>query len=182
MFVADRLRKENIAEYLIYMWQMEDMLRAFHLDIDEVKANYLPHFTDWSEEQRQRASRWYEDLIEMMRSEGVSERGHLQICRNVIINLSDLHHSLLGSQKYPYYLAAYNEALPLIVEFRSRQAAGDDHPELESCFELLYGLTLLRMRQESISDETLEAARKISTLIGMLSDYYHKNLMEPLEL
>ena len=29
MFVANELRKKNIAEYLLYMWQIEDTIRAF---------------------------------------------------------------------------------------------------------------------------------------------------------
>ena len=43
----------------------------------------------------------------MMRAEGVTEKGHLQINRNVIRNLTDLHADLLASTKYPFYNAAY---------------------------------------------------------------------------
>ncbi len=32
--IADRLKEKNIAEYLIYMWQVEDLLRANNCDID----------------------------------------------------------------------------------------------------------------------------------------------------
>ena len=28
MFTAEQLRKQNIAEYLLYMWQIEDLIRA----------------------------------------------------------------------------------------------------------------------------------------------------------
>lgn len=164
------------------MWQVEDLLRAFNLDIDNVKANYLVRFSDWSAEQQADAAVWYEDIINMMRSEGIVQKGHLQICRNVIINLTDLHQSLMTSQKFPYYRAAYSEALPLIVELRSRQPQAEERSELESCFELLYGVMLLRMQQRPVSEETQKAAQKVSTFIGMLSDYYHKNLQEPLEL
>lgn len=182
MLVAEKLRNENLAEYLLYMWQVEDLLRAFHLNIDEVRENYLMQFGDWTEQQQSDAAQWYEDLINMMRSERIVDKGHLQICRNVIINLTDLHLSLLNSQKFPYYRIAYNEALPLIVEFRSRQHSDETHPELESCFELLYGLMVLRMQKRPVSDDTQKAAQKISTFLGMLTDYYHKNKKEPLEL
>ena len=36
MIIAQQKRKENIAEYLLYLWQVEDLLRACHLDIDTV--------------------------------------------------------------------------------------------------------------------------------------------------
>lgn len=181
MIIAKKLREENISEYLIYMWQVEDLLRAFSLDIDKVKANYLVRFTDWNDQQQAEAAQWYEDLINMMRSEGIAQRGHLRICHNVIINLTDLHQSLMQSQKFPYYRAAYQEALPLIVELRSHQPDADEHPELESCFDLLYGMMILRMQQRPVSDDTQQAAKKISTFLGMLTDYYHKNQKEPLE-
>ena len=29
MFIAQELRKKSIAEYLLYMWQMEDLIRAY---------------------------------------------------------------------------------------------------------------------------------------------------------
>ena len=32
MFVALKLKQTNIAEYLLYMWQIEDLIRANHKD------------------------------------------------------------------------------------------------------------------------------------------------------
>ena len=34
MIVAKQKRKEKIAEYLLYMWQVEDLIRANQFDID----------------------------------------------------------------------------------------------------------------------------------------------------
>ena len=36
MFVAQEKRKANIAEYIIYMWQVEDMIRALKLDMTRI--------------------------------------------------------------------------------------------------------------------------------------------------
>ena len=33
MFIAKQLKEKNIAEYLLYMWQVEDLLRANELDL-----------------------------------------------------------------------------------------------------------------------------------------------------
>ena len=41
MYIASQKRKENIAEYLIYMWQVEDMIRANDLDIDKIQKNII---------------------------------------------------------------------------------------------------------------------------------------------
>ena len=125
MYISQKLQKENIAEYLLYMWQVEDLIRANGLDIDKLQESYLNRFKlEGKEADAQRE--WYENLIEMMRSEGVQEKGHLQINKSVITMLNDLHNELLKSPKHPYYSAAYYKALPYIVELRNRSNTRGD--------------------------------------------------------
>ncbi len=109
MYIARKLKEDNIAGYLLYMWQVEDILRAHHLDMDELRRNYLTQFrmTDDAEKE---AEEWYANLIRMMREEGVQEHGHLQINKNIVLLLTDLHHSLLHSTKHPVYAATYYKA------------------------------------------------------------------------
>jgi hypothetical protein len=112
MFISQKLRKENIAEYLLYMWQIEDLLRACNMDIDIVREKYLSRFSELSPTQQKEQEQWYSDLIDMMRSEHIVQSGHLQINRNIILNLRELHNSLISSDKFPYFKAAYYDALP----------------------------------------------------------------------
>ena len=70
MFIASQKRKDNIAEYLLYMWQIEDIIRANGLDIDRIKANVIDKF-QLNDEQRKQMIEWYESLIDMMRREAV---------------------------------------------------------------------------------------------------------------
>lgn len=170
MYIAKQLKEKNVAEYLLYMWQVEDLIRANHLDIEELKNNYISKFNP-SPEQEKEMVEWYVNLIEMMRSEQVQEKGHLQINKNIIILLTDLHLQLLNSPKFPFYSAAYYKALPYIVEIRARNN-NRDLPELESCFEILYGVMLLKMQKKAVSADTQKAVADISKLLGMLSDYY----------
>lgn len=44
MIIASQKHKENIAEYLLYMWQIEDIIRANGLDIDRIKENVIDRF------------------------------------------------------------------------------------------------------------------------------------------
>ena len=105
MFTASEKRKENIAEYLLYMWQIEDIIRANDLDIDRIKANVIDRYTGLSDEQRLQMTEWYESLIDMMRREGVAKSGHLQLNRNVIVQLVDLHLPLLKDPRFAEYTA-----------------------------------------------------------------------------
>ncbi len=172
MYIAKKLKGENVAEYLLYMWQVEDLIRANGLDIDKIDSVYIARF-GLTDENRTEMRQWYSDLIDMMRSEGVEEKGHLQINRNIIILLTDLHAELLKSSKHPFYSAAYYKALPFIVELRNK-SNGTDKPELENCFDALYGLMMLRLQKKEVSAETQRAMDDIAKLIGLLSDYYKK--------
>ena len=66
MFVSQQLKQRNIAEYLIYMWQVEDLIRANHCDMEQIQCNIVDHYPSLSDEQRTELSQWYEDLIEMI--------------------------------------------------------------------------------------------------------------------
>ena len=109
-----------MAEYLLYMWQVEDTLRAYDLDVERMAREYIPQF-GLDAEKSEALRGWYESLIEMMREEGVTEKGHLQVNKNIIILLNDLHVQLLKSSKHPFYSAAYYKALPFIVELRAKK-------------------------------------------------------------
>lgn len=179
MFVSKQLKQQNIAEYLIYMWQVEDLIRANGCDIEKIKKNIIDAYP-MTEEQQRELVEWYEELIEMMRSEGVMEKGHLQANKNVITWLTDLHLQLLRSPKFPYYNSAYYKALPYIVELRAK-GANKDEPELETCFNALYGILLLKLQKKEISAETKKAQDTISCLLAMLSNYYIEDKKGELE-
>jgi hypothetical protein len=171
MKLAKQLREKNIAEYLLYMWQVEDLIRANDLDMEKIEATIIDRYP---EEERAELREWYSNLTAMMIDEGVRERGHVQINKNIIIQLTDLHSALLSSPKFPFYNAAYFKALPFIVELRAKNGRKDE-PELETCFEALYGIMLLRLQKREISADTLKAVEAISSLLSLLANYFDKD-------
>ena len=180
MYISQELKQKNIAEYLLYMWQIEDLIRANGLDIEKIRRTVIDPYPI-PEEKRKELEQWYCDLIQMMRGEGVTEKGHLQINRNTIVWLTDLHLRLLRSPKFPYYSAAYYKALPFIVELRAK-GADKDEPELETCFEAMYGVLLLKLQKKEVSEATRNAIKVISDLLAMLAGYYIKDKKGELEL
>ena len=174
MYTSAKLKTENIVGYLLYMWQVEDIIRANSLDVDKIDELYISRF-GLADEQRHAMRQWYSDLVEMMRSEDVIKFGHLQINKNIIILLTDLHTELLKSSKHPFYSAAYYKVLPFIVEIRNK-SNGKDKSEIENCFDAIYGLTTMRMKKVEISAETLSAVGEITRFLGMLADYYKKDI------
>ena len=117
MFVAQELRKKNIAEYLLYMWQIEDTIRAFDCSLRRIRDEYVSRF-EYTEEQKEEEVDWFGNLIRMMNQEGCRERGHLQINKVTMQMLIELHEQLLQSPKFPFYNTAYYKVLPFIVELR----------------------------------------------------------------
>ncbi len=180
MIIAKQKRKENISEYLLYMWQVEDLIRANHLDIEEIKKNVISKY-DQPDEVKAEITQWYEELIDMMRSEGVKESGHIQLNKNVIIALTDLHLRLLKSPKEMIYGASYYKTLPYIVQLRAK-SGGNDIPEIETCFTALYGFLVLRMQGKEVSKETMEGLKQISTFLALLAEKYRADMNNELEL
>ncbi len=181
MFTASAKKKENIAEYLLYMWQIEDIIRAYHLDIDRINADIISAYTDITEEQRRALYEWYESLIDMMRSEGVAEAGHIQLNKNVIIDLTDLHLRLLKSPREPFYTAAFYKALPYIVELRAK-SQGAQVGEIETCFNALYGILMLRLQRREVGSDTAQAMKDITAFITLLAEKYRMEKAGELEL
>lgn len=163
------------------MWQVEDLIRAYGCNADRLRLEYVPRFVQYTDGQRAELAQWYSDLIDMMRREEVLEKGHLQINRNIILLLTDLHNEVLRSPKHPFYSAAYYKALPFIVEIRNK-GNNREVSELENCFDALYGTMLLRLQKKEVSAQTLSAVKEITHLISMLSGYYQQDREGKLEL
>lgn len=170
MKYAQQLKQSNVVTYLLYMWYVEDLLRAYGCDADRLQPLLQAQYTP---EELPAACEWYANLCDMMRAEGVTDAGHLQILRNVVLDLTELHGLLLSSPRFPFYNAAYFSALPLIVELRQKNGRREE-PELETCLGALYGDFVLRMQQKPVSEATTQALKTITTFLSLLADYYHK--------
>lgn len=180
MLIASQLRKENIAQYLLYMWQIEDLIRANGLDLERIKENVIDRY-QLPEAQRKQIVEWYESLIDMMRREEVAEKGHLQINKNTIGALADLHRRLMADTrpKFDDYHKEFYRTLPYIVELRAK--AGEDRAgEIETCFNALYGMLMLRLSKKSISEETSKAFAQISAFVALLANYFERDEKEDL--
>ena len=198
MLVAKELRKKSIAEYLLYMWQIEDIIRAYQCSLTKIRKEYIDKF-NYTDAQKDEEEDWFGDLLRMMNQEGCRENGHLQINKVIMQSLNEFHAQLLTSSKFPFYSAEYYRVLPFIVELRGKTnqvadrmarkneanlkeiAANLGHSEIETCFDVLYGVMMLRLQKKEISRETETAVKEITTLIGMLSDYYQKDKTEGLQ-
>ena len=79
------------------------------------------------------------------------------------------------------YGAAYYKTLPYIVQLRAK-SGGEDLPELETCFNAIYGYLLLRMQGKTVSSETQEAIKQISSFLALLAEKYREDMNGDLKL
>lgn len=178
MLIAQQKRHENIAEYLLYMWQVEDLIRACQLDDQQIDQLLVARYETMPGADLKAIRQWYYQLRDMLLQEGKREKGHLQINDNIMIDLTDLHQQLLREGNDAIYTSCYYSTLPYIVELRSKQQAqggeGEDHRlgELETCFTALYGLLLLHMQHQQVSEQTQVAMNQISKFLGLLAVKY----------
>ena len=149
-----KTKRENIAEYILHLWQMEDVIRAFGNDEALQQNSFLS------------------DLQNMMRSEGVMENGHVQLAENALDELEDLHAELLDSEAT--YRAAYMQLMPQLNILKSKS----DNPvqsDLRMMFVFLYNIMLLRLQKKEISAETTAMQTQISRLLAYLSKTYKEH-------
>ena len=143
-------KKENIAEYILYLWQMEDYLRAFPAQAD--------------------ATAELHELNEMMHREGIVEGGHLQLAQNALSELEELHTRLLQDD------AIYRAAIIRLTPSLNLLKAKTDRPtmsDIEACLLLLYQIMLLRLQKREITPQTTSVQQQATQLLQFLSKTYH---------
>jgi hypothetical protein len=172
MIIAKEKRKENIAEYILYMWQVEDTIRACNFDIEIIDSRIISQFSE-SVRVKNDIKEWYVDLILMMHEEGLKNSGHLKILNLLIEEMNDLHLKLIHEKKDPQYLEQYYWAVPNIRDFEKRLEKKTKN-EIETCLSALYALLLLRLQKKDVSRETLEAMQTFSNVLALLSSWYKK--------
>ena len=171
MYIAEKLRRQNVTAYLIYMYQVEDVIRAYQMNAERIREDYLVRF-GYDEDQMAKAYEWYAALIQMMKDEGCQEYGHVQVVRATLTLLEDRHQELLATHEHAPYEKLYYQALPMLVELRSR--GGKEKTEVENCMDAIYALSVLEMRHQQVSEETRRGLQPVAQLMEMLGKYYRE--------
>lgn len=181
MFIAKKKRSSNIAEYLIYMWQIEDLIRAHNFDINRINTELVQHYQG-TEEQIKEVRQWYLGLAESMLIEGIRVSGHLQFLVTLMDDVNNLHFRLVDSSLHSHYQNLYMESIRNISELRKKMGEKEQISDMEVCLTALYGLLLMRLKKKPVSSETEEVFGKFSELLAELSRLYKMHEDGDLEL
>lgn len=171
--VAENKKSHNIPEYLIYMYQMEDLIRSYQGNLDEIKAYVISHYPI-SPEEKNVVAGWFSDLIAQMKTEQIMEKGHLAELRNYVEKLAEIHWSLLKTE--PSYFETYSKAKPYILD-SVIQANGENlGNEIQICLNGIYGLLLCRLLGKKVKDEQLKAAEIFGEILSILNFTYQQKI------
>jgi hypothetical protein len=172
MLIAQEKRKTNIAEYILYMWQVEDLIRAYQFNIDRIEENLISQYSQ-PPKIKSEVKDWFANLMLMMYQEGIREKGHMSFLKTLLDEITDLHIRLVSLKNEVEYHELYRKASEHLEEFRKKtNDAGSG--DIETCLNALYGLLILRLRKQSISRDTELAMASFSRLLAMLSQRFLK--------
>ena len=147
-----RSKKDNIAEYILYLWQIEDYLRAF-----PQQADATPELQEFNQ---------------MMHREGIIDGGHLQLAKNALNELEELHTRFLNED------AMYRAAIIRLQPSLNLLKAKTDRPtmsDIEACLTLLYQLMLVHLQKKEISAQMASVQQQATGLLQFLSRAYYNS-------
>ena len=163
--IAETKRKENISEYLVHMYQTEDLIRAYNFAINDIKQYVISHLPIEKKEE-EKTIEWYMQLIRQMKSEQVEASGHITELVSIVLKLNSLHQSLV--EKNEAYIEIYKQAQSHIESFR--KLSGDPTiSDIQICLNAVYGLLILRLHDRPISDDQLASVDVFGALLSYLS-------------
>lgn len=173
MDIAQAKRRENIAEYILYLWQLEDLLRALQFSPEAIYSQLVAPRKDLEEGQRSVFLMWYMDLANLLREEGKEEKGHLEHTLHLIRDLHDLHLQLLKLPAGAHYRETWSRLEPHLP--RLREVMGNPGMnDTELCFRALYATMLYRIKGEGANSAVADTLAYISPAIGELAAMHGK--------
>ncbi|MFO8001556.1 MAG: DUF4924 family protein [Marinilabilia sp.] len=173
MIIAKHKKENDIAGYVLYMWQIEDLIRAAGLDMEAIEKTIISQY-EQPEEVKKELREWYENLVSMMKNEKKEKTGHLQVITNTVNDLNRLHMQLMNSSKEAAYQQQFMKAVPLIKELEPKMKPTPGH-DVELMLAAMYNAFALKLKGKEITNETNEALQIFGKTLAMLSAKYRKD-------
>ncbi len=172
MDTAQALRKSNIAEYILYIWQLEDMFRALQFSPEAIYSQMVaPRNLD--AQSKEVVLAWYMDIVELLRKEYKEDKGHIEHTMHLVADLNNLHLQLMKlpiGARYRTLYARLEEVLPDL-----RAIFGSDISDIELSFRALYATILYRIKGEAGKGAVADTIEYISPVVAELASIYGKS-------
>ena len=168
MNIAAHKKQNNIVEYIIHMYQTEDLIRVFDMDIENISQYVVKHIPE-GDASKEELVDWYQVILTQMKKEGIEKFGHLSETQKIVQNLSTLKAELLKEDKE--FKEIYSKASPAIKEFISL-SEGKIIDEIQICINGVYGLLLARINGREVPEDVQPALDQFGNVLSYLSYKY----------
>ena len=173
MDIAQAKRKENIAEYILYLWQIEDLLRALQFSPEAIYSQLVAP-RDVEEEQKHIFLLWYMDIVNLLRKEGKDESGHLEHTLHLIADMHNLHLQLMHHPIGEHYRKPFARLAPQLPSLRA-MVQKEEISDTERAFRALYATMLYRIKGDKKREEAIrDTMELVSPVVAELADMYRK--------
>ena len=173
MDIAQAKRKENIAEYILYLWQIEDLLRALQFSPEAIYSQLVAP-RQIEEEQKHIYLLWYMDIVNLLRKEGKEESGHLEHTLHLIADIHNLHLQLMHNPIGEHYRQTFSKLLPQLPQLRA-MVKKEDISDTELSFRALYAAMLYRIKGDDKRSATItDIIEFVSPVVAELAAMYGK--------
>ena len=170
MLTAQQKLRENIVEYLLYMYQIEDIVRSTGCDLAIIKEKLIPAMVPDASLQLT-YEQWYAKICEELIRTGKTQKGHLYELEEIFTELTLLHRTLIEIFKEPKYVHLVQQSEFSIKEYATKAALEQAHP-VEVCLHAMYMKLQLRIRSKEISEDTEKAMDPMRALLAYLGREY----------
>ncbi|MBB6460556.1 DUF4924 family protein [Flammeovirga kamogawensis] len=166
MVIADQKKEQNICEYIIYIYQSEELLRAFDFNFKDIEEYVINHISKLSKQEKQDVLQWHKDLHTLMQEEEVTKEGHCSLAQNEVDKITKLHNDLIVNDKE--YQSRYAVAEPHINN-NLKIADGLITNPIQICINGIFGLLLLRTRGKKIDEPTQKILNSFGDVLSYLA-------------
>lgn len=174
MIIAQAKRQENIVEYILYMWQVENLIRANGLDMSKINATVISQYGITDEAKQKEVYDWWDNLTEMMKLEHKEKSGHLQIIKSLADDVYNYHLYLLTQNSELAYQNAFQNAWADLSVVQKKMPEGEKMHHIELALATIYDFFLLKLQKKTILADTTNAMMRISHFMALLSQKYLK--------
>lgn len=177
MDIARAKRRENIAEYILYLWQLEDLLRALQFSPEAIYSQ-LVQPRQLPPDQQQYLLMWYMELATLLREEGKETSGHLDHTLHLVNDLHNLHLQLMESPAGERYRRLYGIMAAELPKLRdllgtSKNVDASKMTDTELAFRALYAAMLYKIKGGDRADRTFaDVTEVVSPVIAELAKIF----------
>lgn len=169
--IANEKKADNIVEYILMMWQCEDLIRAFEFNPVNLDEYIASQFAEENVEIKEATRNWYSDLLKQMKNQKLTKSGHVSELSELMTELIFLHNTLINISKDNRYIDLFNMTIPHLEEFKKKMDNPDRHP-VDAYLHGLYGMLLLKLQKKEITKETQESLNTFAQLMNYLAKQY----------